>query len=40
MFIAPLCRVHHLDLHRLSDEKEWWGTVEIEPMQMQIAQKL
>jgi hypothetical protein len=23
-FIVPLCRVHHRDLHRRSDERAWW----------------
>jgi hypothetical protein len=23
-FTVPLCRVHHRELHRGSDEKEWW----------------
>src|SRR5262249_43207552 len=23
-FLVPLCRVHHRDLHRRGDEKEWW----------------
>ena len=37
-FTVPLCRVHHRDLHRCSDEKKWWQAVKIEPME--IAQKL
>jgi hypothetical protein len=37
-FTVPLCRVHHRDLHRRSDEKKWWEVVKIEPME--IAQKL
>jgi hypothetical protein len=31
-FTVPLCRVHHRDLHRRSDEKAWWETAKIEPM--------
>ena len=37
-FTVPLCRVHHRDLHRGSDEKKWWEAARIEPME--IAQKL
>jgi hypothetical protein len=31
-FTVPLCRVHHRDLHRGSDEKKWWEAANIEPM--------
>jgi hypothetical protein len=37
-FTVPLCRVHHRDLHRRSDEKAWWEAAKIEPME--IAQRL
>ena len=37
-FTVPLCRVHHRDLHRGSDEKKWWEAAKIEPME--IAQML
>jgi hypothetical protein len=37
-FTVPLCRVHHRDLHRGSDEKKWWEAANIEPME--VAQKL
>jgi ERF superfamily len=37
-FTVPLCRVHHRDLHRGSDEKKWWEAAKIEPID--IAQKL
>jgi len=37
-FTVPLCRVHHRDLHRCSDEKAWWEAAKIEPMK--IAEKL
>jgi ERF superfamily/Protein of unknown function (DUF968) len=37
-FTVPLCRVHHRDLHRGSDEKKWWEAAKIEPME--VAQKL
>jgi hypothetical protein len=33
-FTVPLCRVHHRDLHRGSDEKKWWGAAKIEPMEI------
>ena len=37
-FTVPLCRVHHRDLHRRGDEKQWSQAGKIEPME--IAQKL
>jgi hypothetical protein len=37
-FTVPLCRVHHRDLHRGSDEKKWWEAAKIELME--IARKL
>ena len=37
-FTVPLCRVHHRDLHRRGDEKQWWQAAKIEPTE--IAQKL
>jgi ERF superfamily len=37
-FTVPLCRVHHRDLHRVSNEKKWWEATKIEPIE--IAQKL
>jgi hypothetical protein len=37
-FTVPLCRVHHRDLHRRGDEKQWWHAAKIEPME--IAQML
>ena len=37
-FTVPLCRVHHRDPHRFSDEKRWWEAAKIEPME--IAQRL
>ena len=37
-FTVPLCRVHHRDLHRRSNEKKWWEAVKIEPLE--IAQRL
>jgi ERF superfamily protein len=37
-FIVPLCRVHHRDLHRRGDEKQWWEATSIDPME--VAQRL
>jgi len=37
-FIVPLCRVHHRDLHRRGDEKQWWEATTIDPME--VAQRL
>jgi ERF superfamily len=37
-FTVPLCRVHHRDLHRRSDERAWWEAAKIEPIA--IARKL
>jgi hypothetical protein len=37
-FTVPLCRVHHRDLHRGSDEKKWWEAANMEPVE--IAQRL
>jgi hypothetical protein len=31
-FTVPLCRVHHRDLHRRSDEKAWWEAAKVEPL--------
>jgi hypothetical protein len=33
-FTVPLCRVHHRDLHRRSDERIWWEAAKIEPMEL------
>src|SRR5262249_39112380 len=37
-FTVPLCRVHHRELHRGSDEKNWWEAAKVEPLK--IAQRL
>jgi hypothetical protein len=37
-FVVPLCRIHHREVHRVSDEPEWWKQVGIEPIA--VAQKL
>ena len=37
-FTVPLSRVHHRELHRGNDEKKWWGTANIDAIEM--AQRL
>src|SRR5262249_5966392 len=37
-FLVPLCRVHHRDLHRRGDEKEWWEAASMDPIE--VAQRL
>ena len=31
-FTVPLCRVHHRELHRVGNERSWWGQFNIDPM--------
>jgi hypothetical protein len=31
-FTVPLCRVHHNDLHRHSNEPAWWANLKIAPL--------
>lgn len=31
-FTVPLCRMHHRELHRASNEKIWWGQVGLDPL--------
>ena len=31
-FTVPLCRGHHREVHRSSDESEWWRNIAIDPM--------
>ena len=31
-FTVPLCRVHHQDLHRHSNERAWWANMQIAPL--------
>jgi ERF superfamily len=31
-FTVPLCRVHHRDVHRCSDESEWWTRSGVDPL--------
>jgi len=37
-FVAPLCRIHHRAVHRVSDERAWWKLAGIDPVQ--VARKL
>jgi hypothetical protein len=37
-FTVPVCRVHHLELHRHGDEATWWQETKIDPLP--IARKL
>jgi hypothetical protein len=32
-FTVPLCRDHHLDLHRYGNETAWWANLQIVPME-------
>jgi ERF superfamily len=31
-FVVPLCRTHHREVHRSSDEAEWWRAASIDPL--------
>jgi len=31
-YTVPICRIHHRELHRHSDEAAWWGKVHIDPI--------
>ena len=33
-FTVPLCRDHHLDLHRYSNETAWWANLQIAPIEV------
>ena len=37
-FVAPLCRIHHRAVHRVSDERAWWKQTGIDPVK--VARKL
>jgi hypothetical protein len=37
-FAVPLCRIHHREVHRVSDEPTWWKRMGIEPVE--VAHKL
>jgi hypothetical protein len=31
-FTVPVCRVHHLDLHKRGNERSWWEGQRIDPL--------
>jgi hypothetical protein len=33
-FVAPLCRTHHREVHRVSDERAWWMQAGIDPIKI------
>jgi len=33
-FTVPLCRDHHLDLHRYGNEIAWWANLQIAPTEL------
>ncbi|MCA1437654.1 DUF968 domain-containing protein [Bradyrhizobium sp. BRP20] len=33
-FTVPLCRSHHLALHRHGNERAWWTNLQLEPLQV------
>jgi hypothetical protein len=37
-FAVPLCRIHHREVHRASDEPAWWRRIGVEPVA--VARKL
>ena len=37
-FAVPLCRMHHREVHRASDERAWWKAAGIDPLK--VAHKL
>jgi hypothetical protein len=37
-FVAPLCRTHHREVHRVNDERAWWRQAGIDPLK--VARKL
>jgi hypothetical protein len=37
-FVAPLCRIHHREVHRAGDERGWWKRAGIDPVA--VARKL
>jgi hypothetical protein len=37
-FVAPLCRIHHREVHRVGDERAWWKRAGIDPVK--VARKL
>jgi hypothetical protein len=37
-FVAPLCRTHHREVHRVGDERAWWKQAGVDPIK--VARKL
>src|SRR6202021_765990 len=33
-FTVPVCRLHHRELHRTGNERTWWESQAIEPLQI------
>jgi hypothetical protein len=33
-FTVPLCRDHHIDLHRGGNEIAWWANLQIAPLEL------
>jgi hypothetical protein len=33
-FVAPLCRSHHREVHRVGDERAWWMRLGIDPVKV------
>jgi len=33
-FVAPLCRTHHREVHRVGDERAWWKQAGIDPVKV------
>ena len=33
-FVAPLCRTHHREVHRVGDERAWWKQAGINPIKV------
>jgi hypothetical protein len=31
-FVAPLCRIHHREVHRAGDERAWWNEAGVDPI--------
>jgi hypothetical protein len=33
-FTVPVCRIHHRELHRRGNERDWWESQGIDPLKM------
>jgi hypothetical protein len=33
-YTVPLCRIHHREVHRSTNETEWWFRFQIDPMKV------